>query len=141
MFGTSAARFGRLAASAALRRSSASLMIATIRRSRVGRDRQRAGRIAMRPDPFERIGAVLHQHAHHLRVAVEHGVVQRPVPVVLRHVHVHELGARGEHGANLRDVAPADRVRQTRNRHTVHVRLQLGPAVEAVRAWITSWAS
>ena len=47
---------------------------------------------------------------------------------------MHELGARGEHCPNLRDVPCADRVRQTRNRHTVDVRLQLGPAVEAVRA-------
>ena len=59
----------------------------------------------MRPDAFERIGAAIHPQADHLRIPIEHRVMQRPMLVVFGHIHVHEFGPGVQHCANNGEVA------------------------------------
>jgi hypothetical protein len=62
-----------------------------LRVAAVGRDRARAGGVAVRVDSLPRVRAVRHQQADHLRRAIEHRMVQRAMLVVGRRVEVDEF--------------------------------------------------
>ena len=88
----------------------------------------------MRPDTFSRVRAVLHQKANDLRASPQHGMVKRPMLVVLRDVQMHELGASRHHRPHGVEIAVAHGLDQPTNRDAVDKGLQLGPAVKTVGA-------
>ena len=63
-------------------------MVATL-----GGERERRGRGAMWPDAFSRVGSMLHQETDEVRTPRQHGMMKRPMLVVLRDVQMDELGA------------------------------------------------
>ena len=97
-----------------------------------GGNRQRARRVAVRPDALARVGTVLHQEANHFRPSLQYSMVEGPMLVVLRHIDVDQLRTHGEHRPHTIDVAGAHGVAESADRYAIDERLQFGPTVEAV---------
>ncbi len=92
---------------------------------------QRRGGLAMGIDSFTCVGAMLHQHTHHFGRPGENGVVQN-LKIACRHVR--QLRTDFEHRPRLYEVAGTYGGHQPLDGDTVHVRLELGPTVEAIGA-------
>jgi hypothetical protein len=81
--------------------------------------------------PF-RVGAC-HQKPHDCACA-QHGVVERPMLVVLRGIQTHEFRPQRDHRPHGREVAGAHRVDQSADGDAVDVRLEFRPARKPVRS-------
>ena len=102
-----------------------------VRKPTLTRERQRAGRLPIRIDAAMRVGAVCHEDAHHLDVAIDDGVVQRADVV---RALVREFGPQAQHRADTTQIARADGVGEALDGDALDRRFQLGPALEAVGA-------
>ena len=77
---------------------------------------------------------MLHQEADDFRPPLQHGMVKRPMLVVLRDVQIHELWTGRHHRPYGVEIAVTHGLDEPTNRHAVDKCLQLGPAVKAVGA-------
>ncbi len=121
-------------ADAERRLSSSSMILDDLVVATLDGERERSGRGAMWPDAFSRVGAMLHQEADDFRPPLQHGMVKRPMLVVLRDVQIHELWAGRHHRPHGVEIAVTHGLDEPTNRHAVDKCLQLGPAVKAVGA-------